>query len=342
MRHLLLRGGLCVGAVAASITFAFASVDEGTKALKVQFKRPKDIPYLDDNKFTKDRETLGKALFFDPRLSGSNAISCATCHNPSFTWTDGLSKGVGHGHKELGRKTPTIINLAWTERLMWDGRFNYLEGQALGPIGSEAEMNMKMDGPNGLAEKIKTIKGYQDLFAKAYPNQTITNELIGKAIAVYERGVVSKTAPFDKWIAGNEHAISDDAKVGFKVFTGKANCVACHSGWNFSDSSFQDIGIKDNDIGRGKFLKMTSQQHAFKTPGLRNIALRAPYLHNGSEATLEEVVEFYNRGGDAKRDSVSPSIKPLGLTADEKKALVAFLETLTSKDDPVPLPLLPK
>ncbi|OYZ22960.1 MAG: hypothetical protein B7Y39_06830 [Bdellovibrio sp. 28-41-41] len=319
---------------------AWASSD--LSDLKAKYARPKSIPYLDDNKYTEEREILGKNLFFDPRLSGSNSISCSTCHNPSFAWGDGLAKGVGHGHKVLGRKSPTVLNLAWTEKLMWDGRFNWLEGQALGPIGSEAEMNMKMEGPGGLVEKIKGIAGYRELFAKAYPGEELKLELIAKAIAVYERGIISGEAPFDRWINGDEKAISDIAKQGFQIFNGKANCVACHSGWSFTDGSFHDIGVKDNDIGRGKFLKLKSQQHAFKTPGLRNITLRGPYMHGGNEKSLEDVVEFYNRGGNVKRESLSASIKPLNLSADEKKALVAFMSTLTSKDKPVDLPILPR
>ncbi|OFZ29544.1 MAG: hypothetical protein A2622_07085 [Bdellovibrionales bacterium RIFCSPHIGHO2_01_FULL_40_29] len=321
--------------------FAFAEKLD-LKSLKKNFTRPKSIPYLDDNKYSTEREILGKMLFFDPRVSGSNSISCATCHNPSFAWGDGLAKGVGHGHKELVRKSPTILNLAWTEKLMWDGRFTHLEGQALGPIGSEAEMNMKMEGEGNLSDKIKGIAGYRVLFEKAYPKEEITNELIGKAIGVYERGVVSGIAPFDKWIKGNEKAISESAKRGFVLFNTKASCVACHSGWNFTDDSFRDIGVNDTDLGRGKFLKMTSQQHAFKTPGLRSIALRSPYMHNGSEKTLDDVIDFYDRGGDVKRESLAGEIKPLSLTASEKMDLKEFLLTLTGDDKPVTLPILPR
>lgn len=307
--------------------------------LKQDYKRPTEIPYLPDNAYSKEREILGKNLFFDPRLSGSNSISCATCHNPSFAWGDGLAKGVGHGHKQLGRRTPTILNLAWTEKMMWDGRFTHLEGQALGPIGSEAEMNMLVAE---LANKIKAVEGYRELFKAAYPNEEISNELIAKALAVYERGVVSGEAPFDKWISGDEKAITEEAKRGFALFNSKARCNACHSGWRFTDDSFHDIGIKDKDIGRGKYLKLKSQQHAFKTPGLRSITLRGPYMHNGQEKDLAAVIEFYNRGGDVKRASLSDSIKPLGLTASEKKDLEEFLKTLTGGDKPVELPVLPR
>ena len=325
--------------ISNSIYATDASENKVEAKVKESYKRPVEIPYLPDNAYTKEREILGKNLFFDPRLSGSNSISCATCHNPSFAWGDGLAKGMGHGHKQLGRRTPTILNLAWTEKMMWDGRFSYLEGQALGPIGSEAEMNMLMAE---LAKKIKNIEGYRELFKAAYPGQEITNELIAKGLAVYERGVVSGTAPFDNWLAGDEKAITDDAKKGFLLFNSKANCVACHSGWRFTDDSFHDIGMKDGDIGRGKYLKLTSQKFAFKTPGLRSISLRGPYMHNGQESSLERVIEFYNRGGDAKRDSLSDSIKPLNLSKQEVKQLEAFLKTLTGGDSPVVFPILPR
>lgn len=266
-------------------------------------------------------------------------MSCATCHNPSLGWSDGLSKAVGHNHKQLGRKTPTILNLAWTDRMMWDGRAKNLEDQALGPLANPDEMNMDM---GQLPEKLASIPGYQKMFEKAFPGEKITNELVAKAIAVYERGIVSEKSPFDKWIEGNEKAITDDAKSGFVLFNTKAKCAACHSGWRFTDDSFHDIGLNTNDLGRGKFLKIQSQQHAFKTPGLRNIASRAPYLHNGSEHSLEGVVELYNRGGDARRPSLSENIKPLELTDLEKKQIVEFMKSLSSKDKPVTFPELPR
>jgi len=317
----------------------FARNAESTRDLRKNFVRPKSIPYLEDNQYTKERDLLGKMLFFDPRLSGSNSISCATCHNPSFAWSDGLPRAIGHGHKELARKSPTISNLAWTEKMMWDGRFSHLEGQALGPIGSEAEMNMNLDG---LADKIKKIAGYRDLFQKAYSNQEITPELVAKAIGVFERGVVSGNAPFDLWVAGDESAISEDAKKGFVLFNTKANCVACHSGWRFTDDSFHDIGLAGTDIGRGKFLKLASQQFAFKTPGLRNVSLRGSFMHDGSKQDLAQVIEFYIKGGSEKRESLSDSMKPLELTQVEKRQLLDFLKTLTSKDKKVEFPILPR
>jgi cytochrome c peroxidase len=325
-----------------SLVFCMQNVhahDFSVAEIKKMFARPKLIPYMKGNEYSKQREELGKALFFDTRLSGPNSMSCASCHNPSFGWGDGLPKGVGFGSKELGRKSPTILNLAWTEKMMWDGRFSHLEGQALGPIGSEAEMNMNM---GDLVQKIKGIEGYRELFARAYPEEKISLDTVAKALAVFERGVVSGKASFDRWINGDENAISDDAKRGFVLFNTKASCVSCHSGWRFTDDSFHDIGINDEDIGRGKHLKLLSQQHAFKVPGLRNITHRGPYMHNGQEKTLMDVIEFYNRGGDVKRESLSQQIKPLNLTDLEKQQLVSFLKTLTSKDKAVELPILPR
>lgn len=319
-----------------SVTAAASASD-----LKALYKRPTSVPYPEDNQYSKAREDLGEMLYFDPRLSGSGITSCASCHNPSFSWTDGMPRAVGHGHKVLGRKSPTILNLAWTPKLMWDGRFNSLEEQALGPIAAEVEMNMALDGEKGLVKKIKSIPGYQPLFAKAYPGEEITAQLIGKAIGLYERGVVSGKAPFDKFIEGNSKALTASAQRGFELFNGKANCAQCHSGWSFSDGSFHDIGVPGDDIGRGKFLKLKSQQFAFKTPGLRNIAQRAPYMHDGSESTLEQVIDFYDQGGRVKRESLSEMMKPLHLTTSQKSDLVAFLNSLTSVDKKVSFPILP-
>lgn len=312
--------------------------------MKGGYVRPKEIPYPDDNPYSKEKEELGKILYFDPRLSSSGTQSCATCHNPSFSWEDGMALGTGHEHKKLGRATPTILNLAWDELFFWDGRADSLENQALGPIKSEGEMAMPIDL---MISKLNDIKGYKPLFEKAFyaknPADTkITPEQIAMAIATYERGVVSAEAPFDKWINGDEAAISDSAKRGFVLFNTKANCAACHSGWNLSDGSYHDIGLKSEDIGRGKLLpNIPGMKHAFKTVGLRNIAERAPYMHDGSLATLEAVVDHYN-GGFIQRESLSTDVKPLNLTAADKEDLVAFLHSLSSKDKPVELPVLPR
>ncbi|MCL9779939.1 hypothetical protein M9194_00645 [Vibrio sp. S4M6] len=309
--------------------------------LKEEYERPKSIPFPENNQFSQEKWVLGKALYFDPRLSSSGTQSCATCHNPSFSWGDGMGLGVGHQHQQLGRKSPTILNLAWDEIYMWDGRKATLEEQALGPMESAAEMNIDIkDLPTILNE----IPGYAILFKQAFPNQAdpVSAENVAKAIATFERTVVSGEAPFDRWIKGDESALTDEEKRGFIVFNTKANCAGCHSGWAFTDSSFHDIGLKSEDIGRGKMLpKVEKMQFAFKTVGLRNIELRGPYMHDGSLKTLDEVVDHYD-SGFVKRPSLSDEIETLNLTTAEKKQLVAFLKTLTSADEPVSMPVLPR
>lgn len=317
-----------------------ATISTVARGYAPKYNRPASIPFPSDNAYTKEREHLGKVLFFDPRLSGSNWISCASCHNPALSWGDGLPKAIGHGMKELGRRTPTILNLAWSESLFWDGRAASLEEQALGPVSSPGEMNLELDK---MVEKIKAVKEYHQLFERAYPGEPISEKTIAKAIATYERGIVSGKAPFDKWLAGDERALDESAKRGFVLFNEKANCVKCHTGWRFTDDGFHDVGIAGEDPGRGKLLPdIPAMQSAFKTPGLRNVDRRAPYFHNGSAPTLEAVVEYYNKGGEVKRASLSPDVKPLQLTALEKRDLVAFLTALTSVDAPCEIPSLPR
>jgi cytochrome c peroxidase len=305
---------------------------------KKEYVRPAETPFPEDNPYSKPKAELGHKLFFDPRLSGNNYISCGTCHNPSFAWGDGLPKGIGNAMTVLGRRTPTILNLAWADSLMWDGRFDTLEEQALGPMAAAVEMNQQMDQVVG---ELQEVPEYRALFNISFPGSGITIENIAKAIATYERTVVSGVAPFDRWIAGDEDAISVSAKRGFDLFNGKANCVACHSGWNFTDGSFHDIGLGDKDIGRGKKLPgVKMMQHAFKTPTLRNVVERAPYMHDGTLKNLYSVVRHYNDAG-VSRPSRSQKIFPLKLTDAEMDDLVSFMKTLSSDDTHVVLPRLP-
>ncbi|HJS75636.1 MAG TPA: cytochrome-c peroxidase, partial [Vicinamibacteria bacterium] len=170
-----------------------------------------------------DRELLGRTLFFDPRLSGSNFISCATCHNPGFSWGDGLPTAIGDEMKRLGRRTPTILNLAWAGALFWDGRSETLEEQCLGPISSTAEMNQPLDE---LVTELQGIVEYGELFERAYPGEGISEQTIARAIATYERTIVSGTAPFDRWVEGDEGAVSAEAKRGFLLFSTNAACTS--------------------------------------------------------------------------------------------------------------------
>ena len=278
-------------------------------------------------------------MFFDPRLSGSGAISCASCHNPAFGWDDGLAKGVGHGSRPLERSTPSIVNAAWGEGFFWDGRAKSLEEQALMPIQSESEMNLPLDK---MIKVVRSIQGYQPLFQRAYPGQAIDQRTIAKAIATYERTLVSTEAPFDRWIKGEETAISNSAKRGFVLFNGKCRCAQCHSGWEFTDHRFHNIGTDDADLGRGKFVKVESMQHAFKTPGLRNAAHRAAFLHDGSEASLKTVIDFYDQGGMCPQSKSSVEIRPLDLSRSERQELLSFLFSLTSAEPKTEIPTLPE
>ena len=312
---------------------------KGVDKLRADYRRPNSIPFPKDNPYTAEKVALGKKLYFDTRLSKFHVQSCASCHNPAFAWGDGQPKGVGNLMKELGRRSPTIINAAYGQIFMWDGRMASLEQQALGPITTGAEMGLSLPE---LVKRLKAIPEYKPAFEAAFPGKGITEEGVAKAIATYERTVVSGRAPFDAWVEGDDKAISESAKRGFVLFNNKANCNLCHASWRFTDDSFHDIGLKDEDIGRGKFLKEVEKaQHAFKTPGLREITLRGPYMHDGSLATLADVVEHYNTGG-VDRPSRSDIIKPLGLTTQEKADLVAFMHTLTSDVDPTTVPVLPR
>ncbi|MBV9456232.1 MAG: c-type cytochrome [Bradyrhizobium sp.] len=311
----------------------------GVDALKAQYKRPPTIPFPKDDAYTPAKASLGKKLYFDTRLSVTSAQSCASCHNPGYGWGDGLAVGVGHGMAKLGRHSPTIVNAAWSSIFMWDGRLATLEDQALGPIQSPGEMNMPIDD---LMHRLASIPEYKPLFDTAFPKDGMKVATLAKAIATYERTVVSERAPFDAWIDGSEKAISEEAKRGFELFNGKAQCSSCHEGWNFTNEGFQDIGLPSADIGRGQFLpQVIKMQHAFKTPSLREISRRSPYMHDGSLATLEDVVEHYDHGG-VDRPSRSDLMRPLDLTSQEKADLVAFLKTLSSDLTPTSVPVLPR
>ena len=311
----------------------------GTDALKSLYRRPATIPFPKDNPYTPEKAALGKKLYFDTRLSVTSAQSCGSCHSPSFGWGDGLAVGVGYGMQKLGRHSPTVVNAAWGGIFMWDGRLATLEEQALGPIQAAGEMNMPLDQ---LMKHLGSIPEYKPLFVKVFPEEGMTPKTLAKAIATYERTVVSERAPFDAWIEGDEKAISEEAKRGFAVFNVKAQCAACHEGWNFTNDGFQDIGLPSQDVGRAQFVPgVIKMEHAFKTPGLREIARRAPYMHDGSLATLEQVVEHYDHGG-VDRPSRSDLMRPLGLTVQEKSDLVAFLQSLTSNLAPTAAPVLPR
>jgi cytochrome c peroxidase len=296
--------------------------------LRKLYHRPSAVEHPPDNPFSKAKAALGKMLFFETALSRSNTYSCATCHQPSHSWSDGLPLGIGENGQPLSLRTPTLIDIWVVPVLGWDGKFPDLESVAFTPILSPGNMNM----PSGaeVVKRVAALPQYPPAFNAAFGTSEVTRRKIELALATFERTIVSGEAPFDRWIGGDEHAISTPAQRGFVLFNGKANCAACHSGPSFTDGSFHDIGTATgDDIGRGRdFPKSEKIRYAFKTPTLRDVARRAPYMHDGSIATLPEVIELYDKGG-IDRPSRSDEIKPLNLSSQEKNDLLAFLETLT-------------
>lgn len=312
------------------------SVEPQARALAGKYRRPAPT------KVTQPQVVqLGKQLFFDPRLSGPQTMSCASCHNPSLSWGDGLAKGAGLGGVTLARHTPSILDVASGLTFMWDGRAESLEAQALLPLAARDEMNLS---EAELVTRLSGIGSYRRAFTAAFPDAGVSAATVTTALAAFERTIASGQAPFDRWVAGDAKALSESAKRGLVLFDGKAACAKCHSGWRFTDESFHDIGVPDADLGRGglkEFSGFKVLQHAFKTPSLRDTARRGPWLHDGSAATLEEVVELYDLGGRVKRESLSSDIKPLGLTAQEKADLVEFMQALSAPGE-FSVPVLPR
>lgn len=267
---------------------------------------------------------LGKTLFFDPRLSTDRTVSCATCHNPDLGLGDGLARSHGVNGAPTPRNAPHLHNLAWTPLLFWDGRAASLEDQALAPIQAPGEM--AMDLPVLLA-RLNGVPHYQQAFQEVYGAGPATSTHLASALASFERSLVVRNTAYDRWQAGDDRALGPEAVRGLGLFLGKASCIDCHSGPNFSDGSFHNLGLGGTDRGRAAIVPGAAAEGAFKTPGLRNALLTAPYFHDGRIESLEAVVRFYNRGGDAP--TPDPLVRPLGLTDREVLDLVAFLGALT-------------
>ena len=332
MTRLLIAAGLVFG-----LSLQAMAADDAD-ALKARYQRPVTIPFPKDNPYTPEKTALGKMLFFDTRLSRDRNLSCASCHNPSFGWEVPFAKAIGAGGKPLGRHAPTTLNQAWSQNLFWDGRAPTLEAQARGPI----EANVEMDLPLATAlTRLQEVDGYKQAFTRAFPKEGLTEANILKAIATYERTLVTGITPFDRWVRGDAKAISDSAQRGFVLFNGKAACAACHAGWNFTDDKFHDVGLAGStDQGRMVVSKKPEDEFAMKTPGLREIVSRAPYMHDGSLATLEAVMGHYVAGG-TQRPTRSPLMKPVALDGTEVQDVLAFMRTLSSPQSVVAMPNLP-
>ncbi|MGZ9898219.1 cytochrome-c peroxidase [Shewanella gaetbuli] len=302
--------------------------------MQTSMATPLSTPSLDDIEYpegeppTEAEVYLGKLLFFDERLSGNRQMSCATCHNPDMGFSDGLKVSLGNDDKPLSRHTPSLYNLAWGSSFFADGRASTLEHQVLMPIFSSDEMNLSKQD---LLDRLNSEKLYQQHFKQVYDIATIDTQHIRQAFSAFLRSIIAINSPYDQYLKGNQFAISKEAISGLKLFTGKANCIRCHDGPNFTDDSFHSLGIATIDKGKGVIDNDASMNFRFKTPTLRNITLTAPYMHNGSIADLESVIHFYNRGGGSgpNKDSL---IQPLNLSDVEIRNLLTFLATLT---DPI-------
>ena len=329
LRGLIAAAFLC-GALAGGAAALAQGQRDDLAALKQAFRRPAGIPFPSSNPYSPEKRALGERLFHDKRLSADGSIACATCHDRAKGFSDGRTTAIGVPRRALARHTPTLWNLAWARNVFWDGRARSLEEQVAGPIIAPDEMAQPMDR---LVARLGADRDYKRAFAKAFPNDPrVTEGNLKKAIATYERTLVSPQTRFDRWIEGEAAALSAQETEGFRLFN-KAGCVNCHSGWAFTDYAFYDVGLPSDDRGRGAVLRLEKAEYAFKTPSLREAAHRAPYMHDGSLGDLAGVVKHYV-GGIADRATRSPDLRKIDLSADEQAALVAFLVTLSSEGEP--------
>jgi cytochrome c peroxidase len=299
-------------------------------ALKRDYRRPPPRPI--ENRALVD---LGRDLFFDPLISASGKTACASCHIPALGYDVTDARSRNDSGKLTSRKSQPLIGLGHAGKapVGWDGRSPTLEAQAKASVATGSMSMRETDTP----VKVETIEerigasSYAARFNAALPGKPIDLDAVATAVAAFERTIEPAAAPFDRWVVGEEAAIPDAAQRGFVLFTGKAGCAACHRGWRFTDDDFHDIGTTTTDEARGREVKDASLNFAFKTPTLRSVALHPPYMHDGSIATLADVVRHYEKGG-IDRPSRSPLMQPIRLTEEERRDLVAFMETLTGDE----------
>lgn len=296
------------------------------------------LPVPEDNPVTMETVALGKKLYFDPRLSADNTVSCASCHSPEHGFGDGRKTAQGVRQQTGNRNAPTVLNAAYSPRQFWDGRAGSLEEQAAGPIANPIEMDL----PHAdCVKKVNADPEYQDLFAKAFGAGTITIAHIQRAIAAFERTVISGDSPFDRYFYGGDKAAMSEAAVrGLAIFLdrSKGNCATCHlvgpKSALFTDGLFHNVGAGLNaegeltDLGRFTQTKNEADKGAFKTPSLRNVAQSGPYMHDGKLKSLREVVDFY-AGGGSSTPYLDKEIKPLSLSGKDREDLTEFLQSLT-------------
>jgi len=295
------------------------------------------VPVPADNPQNEAKIALGHQLAFDPMLSKNDSISCAGCHLPFAGGGGHTPRAFGHGG-ELGRWAPSWVNSAYSTSLFWDGRAASLEEQTgalpghMGPISAPVEMGGDI---NVVVKKLNAIPAYKKQFRKAF-GEDATPQNVAKAIASFERTLVAFNAPFQKYVNGDKHAISESAKRGFALFQDKAQCIACHTPPLMTDNAFHNIGVPQvgplaEDFGRYEVTRDDADKGAFKTPSLYNSASFTFFMHDGAMSSMDEVIEHYNKGGNAKDPNQSSLMTPLKLTGKEKADLAAFMETLTDE-----------
>jgi len=280
------------------------------------------------NPLTEAKVRLGRRLFFDPVLSVDSTVSCASCHQPDHGFSTPSRFAIGVGGKATTRNPPSLLNRAYGKAFFWDGRETSLEAQALRPVADVNEMGGTVEGA---LKRLEASATYRAQFAAAFPNG-ITAENLARALAGFERVLLLGDSRVDRFRAGDVKALDDRELHGLWLYESKGRCWQCHSGRNYTDESFHNTGVrwgKDPiDLGRYAVTKQDADRGRFKTPSLRGLTHTAPYMHDGSMATLEEVVDFYDNGG-GKNPYLDPIMKPLGLSKDEKADLVAFLKAIS-------------
>jgi len=302
---------------------------------------PRGLPPVPDpayNVTTVEKVELGRLLYFDKRLSKDGTVSCASCHDPGKGFSNAEPFATGIGGQLGGRNSPTVYNAAYQNETFWDGRAKTLEEQAFGPIQNPVEMGNTI---HDMVANVSAVEEYKDLFKKAFDDRKISENWVVRAIAAFERTILSGDAPYDRFKAGDKGALSEAAQRGLAVFEGKGRCVLCHSGPTFTDNTFHNLGVgtgaEKPDAGRMDVTKDAKDWGKFKTPTVRNAAVTGPYMHDGSEATLEAVVELYDKGGVPNKN-LDPLMQPLGLTAEEKADLVTFMKEGLTREIEVPIP----
>ncbi len=303
---------------------------------------PNAAPVPAGNLNYKAKVELGRQLYFDGRLSKNGAIPCAFCHIPGAGFADPRQTSIGIDGKIGGRQAPTVLNTGFNPVQFWDGRAGSLEEQAIGPIHNPVEMG---ETHENVVAKLNKIQGYRNQFRAVF-GADVSLQGIADAIAAFERTILSTNSAFDKYVKGDRGAMSQPAVRGMDLFKGKARCILCHNGPNFTDNQFHNLGVPQvgplkEDLGRYDVTGLDSDKGSFKTPTLRSITETAPYMHDGAFKTLEEVLDFLDKGGGTN-PNLDPHMKPLGLSTEEKGDLLAFLQALTGEPIKMQLPKLPK